>query len=217
MSCWALIALKAPAAAKGRLAEILDATGRSQLVAQMFSQVLEALQAARSIDGIAVVTAESLPQTGLVVLDDPGGGLNAALTHGARELAARGVDELLVLHADLPLLTAAQIDAFVAAGRETGLAIAPDKLGQGSNALYLPLPAPISFCFGHDSCRLHLAEAARIGRPITRQTMAGFAFDVDEPADLERLLAQEGERYGFLRQAMKLTAPAPWQQGGINA
>lgn len=203
MSCWALVALKAPAAAKGRLAETLNAAERSRLVALMFDKVLHALRAAQSIAGIAVVTADPLQAEGVTVIVDPGRGLNEALAHGARELAARGVDELLVLHADLPLATGAEIDRVVAAGRERGLAIAPDKLGQGTNALYVPLPAPFPFRFGADSCRLHLAEAARLGKPVAQLALPGLAFDVDEPQDLERLLVAEAERYGFLRAALK--------------
>lgn len=205
MSCWALVALKAPAAAKGRLAETLNAAERSQLVGLMFDKVLHALRAARSIAGIAVVTADPLQADGVTVIADPGHGLNEALAQGARELAARGVDELLVLHADLPLASGAEIDQVVAAGRASGLAIASDKLGQGTNALYVPLPVPFAFRFGPDSFHRHLAEAEALRRAVARVDAPGLAFDVDEPQDLERLLAADGERYGFLRAALKRT------------
>ena len=203
MSCWALVALKAPAAAKGRLAETLTAAERSRLVGLMFDNVLGALRQAQSIAGIAVVTAELLQAEGVTVLDDPGLGLNEALAHAAHELAARGVTELLVLHADLPLVIGAEIDQVVAAGRQTGLAIAPDKAGQGTNALYITLPQPFIFRFGADSCRRHLAEAAQQHKAMARVALPGLAFDVDEPQDLERLLAEDDERYGFLRQALQ--------------
>ncbi len=206
MSCWALVALKAPAAAKGRLSETLNASERSRLVALMFDHVLHALRAAQSIAGIAVVTADALQVEGVAVLADPGRGLNEALAHGAQELAARGVDELLVLHADLPLVTGVEIDQLVAAGREHGLAIAPDKLGQGTNALYVPLPVPFSFHFGADSCRLHLAEAARLTKPFAQIALPGLAFDVDEPQDLEHLLAADHDRYRFLNDALQRCA-----------
>ncbi|MBV2234997.1 MAG: 2-phospho-L-lactate guanylyltransferase [Sterolibacterium sp.] len=202
MSCWALVALKQPASAKGRLAETLATTARSQLVAQMFADVLKALRSTRQIAGIAVVTADELAAAELVRIDDPGLGLNAALAHGAQALHARGVDELLILHADLPLASAAEIDALIDAGRAHGLAIAPDKSGLGTNALYLPLPAPFAFRFGPDSLRLHLAEAAALQRPIARIESAGLGFDIDEPQDLQHLLATAGARYDFLRAAL---------------
>lgn len=199
MTCWALVALKAPAAAKGRLAEFLSADARNRLVSLMFDNVLTALREAQSLAGIAIVTSEPLMAADVTVIDDPGRGLNEALAHGANWLAARGVNELLLLHADLPLVRGAEIDAVVAAGRERGLAIAPDKHGQGTNALYIPLPQPFAFRFGVNSFHLHLAEAAGLGRPMAEVHAPGLAFDVDEPQDIERLLAQGGEIYRFLR------------------
>lgn len=205
MSCWALIALKSPAAAKGRLAETLDTATRRRLVEQMFADVLAALRAARQVAGIAVVTAETLADANLMRIDDPGRGLNAALAHGAAELAARGVNELLILHADLPLASGAEIDQIIAAGRAQGLAIAPDKAGQGSNALYLPLSAASNFRlhFGPDSFRLHQIEAAAHAQTLARVDAPGLSFDVDEPRDLEQLLAAAGGRYDFLRGALQ--------------
>lgn len=207
MTCWALVALKQPAAAKGRLAETLDDATRNHLVERMFADVLAALRAARQIAGIAVVTSGTLADAGLMRIDDPGLGLNAALAQGATELAARGVDELLILHADLPLASGAEIDRIIAAGRTQGLAIAPDKSGQGTNALYVPLPAPFAFRFGPDSFHRHLAEAAAIGQAVARVDAAGLGFDVDEPQDLEHLLAAAGAcyRYDFLHAALRRT------------
>jgi len=202
VSCWALVALKAPAAAKGRLAETLTAAERSQLVGLMFDNVLHALRQARSIDGIAVVTAEPLQAEGVTVLDDPGLGLNEALTHAACELATRGISELLLLHADLPLVNGAEIDTMVAAGRRSGLAIAPDKLGQGTNALFITLPLQFTFRFGPRSFEHHLAEAALRQREATPVMLPGLAFDVDEPQDLARLLAEDDADYGFLGPAL---------------
>ncbi|MBP9714585.1 MAG: 2-phospho-L-lactate guanylyltransferase [Sterolibacterium sp.] len=209
MSCWALVALKSSAAAKGRLAEILSAKERRQLVERMFQQVLRALREAEQIDGIAVVTNETLPlqdadenaHTPLLRIADPGGGLNAALTHGTHTLAARGIHVALVLHADLPLLNAADIDAMIAAGRAHGLAMAADKLGLGTNALFIPLPAPFPFRFGVGSFALHRAEIAQLGREAAQLERPGLACDIDEPQDLMRLLAENPAEYGFLAAA----------------
>jgi 2-phospho-L-lactate guanylyltransferase len=203
MSCWALVALKTTAVAKGRLAETLSLEERSRLVGRMFEQVLAALREARQIDGIAVVTGEPLAVVDVWRIDDPGGGLNAALTHGAAELASRGATELLVLHADLPLVRAEDIDAVVTAGRKLGLALAPDKLGQGSNALFVPLPLSFPFRFGIGSFALHLAEATRLGLEVARVERPRLACDIDEPADLVSLLAAAETGYEFLEAAVR--------------
>jgi 2-phospho-L-lactate guanylyltransferase len=205
MSCWALIALKSSAAAKGRLAETLPAEIRQRLVEQMFADVLGALRAAQQVEGIAVVTNETLTDPDLLRFDDPGQGLNAALAYGAAELAGRGVDELLILHADLPLASGAEIDALISAGRTHGLAIASDKAGQGSNALYLALPHTrnFRFQFGPDSLRLHQLEAARQGGALTTIAAPGLNFDIDEAQDIEQLLLMAPERYEFLSLALQ--------------
>lgn len=206
MSCWALIALKSSATAKGRLAETLTATERSQLVEHMFQQVLNALRAAHLLDGIAVVTAETRAETDLLRIDDPGGGLNAALTRGAAKLGARGVREAIILHADLPLLKSADVDALINRGRAAGsrsCAIAPDKAGRGTNALFVPLPLLFPLRFGVNSFALHQAEIERAGLSMARVDRPGLACDIDEPHDLVRLLAEHKAEYGFLADAAK--------------
>ncbi len=202
MSCWAVVALKASGEAKGRLAEILSAEQRASLARRMFENVIDALRHAETIDDIAVVTPETLTiDPPLTLLMDPGGDLNDAFTYAALALAQRGVTELLVLPADLPLLGSAEIDEMVRRGRRSGLAIAPDKLGQGTNAVFVALPTPFRFHFGLESYERHLAEAEEHGLIAQRVALPGLAFDVDEPQDLGLLLEQAGEKYGFVRQA----------------
>lgn len=192
MVCWALVALKTSTLAKGRLAEILDQAQRRQLVGRMFDHVMASLQASQHLAGIAVVTNEAIAYPGVLRLPDPQQGLNAALTSAAAALHARGVDELLVLHADLPLVTADEIDQLIAAGRQKDVALAADKHGQGTNGLYLRLPARFAFRFGADSLHLHLSAIESAGLSAKRLDLPGLAFDVDDPADLTRWQLKAG-------------------------
>lgn len=204
MSCWAVVALKASGEAKGRLAETLSAEERARLARLMFDNVIDALRHAGSIGDIAVVTPETLTiDPPLTLLKDPGGDLNDAFSHAAQLLAERGVKELLVLPADLPFLDGAEIDEMIRRGRQSGLAIAPDKQGLGTNAVFVRLPTPFRFHFGLHSFEKHLAEAAAHGMVAQRVDLSGLAFDVDEPHDLDLLLEQGGERYAFLRQVRR--------------
>jgi len=93
----------------------------------------------------------------------------------------------VILPADLPNITAGDIDALVRAGRSGGFAIAPDTAGTGTNALCLVSPQVFRFQFGLDSQRLHLREAERAGVRSQVVRLPGLAFDVDSPADLDRL------------------------------
>ena len=101
MSCWALVAIKAGPGRKARLAGCLAPSERDRLAETMFQGVLAALRGSRSIDGVAVVTAEpGRFDSQVLVLEDPGTGLNEALTSAAVRLQERGVTRLLVVHAE---------------------------------------------------------------------------------------------------------------------
>ena len=75
---------------------------------------------------------------------------------------------------------------------------APDHTGSGTNALSVRLPTLFRFQFGPGVFQRHLEEAHRIGVAAACVARAGLAFDIDEPADLERLRARGVARYAFL-------------------
>ena len=195
MSCWALVPIKARAECKGRLAGCLSPAERLGMVRELAGRVLAAARGSCSIDHVAVVTPERdcVPMD-VLVIDDPGGGLNPALEFARHALLARGADELVVLPADLPLVTPADIDLFVARGRRTGFAIATDASYTGTNALFLRPTCAFRFQFGPDSRRHHLAEGARLGWTTEPVRTRGLEFDLDRVEDLNHLRAQ-GDAY----------------------
>jgi 2-phospho-L-lactate guanylyltransferase len=189
----ALVAIKERLRCKTRLSAALPGEARIGLVRSMLATVLSAAAAARSVRQIMVVSPErdSVPAE-VPVLADTGEGLNSALTQALASLRDVGCRELLILPADLPKITATDIDQLVRTGRAGGCAIAPDAAGVGTNALYLASAHPFPFRFGPDSCRLHLQAAERAGMRPQIIRLPGLEFDVDTPADL-RLL--DGERW----------------------
>ena len=184
----ALIAIKERFRCKTRLSGSLAPLARIQLVRSMLGAVLSAAGAARTVRHLIVVSPERdiVPEE-VPVLADTGRCLNGALTEAHRMLRKFGCREVVILPADLPNITAADIDGLVRSGRSGGFAIAPDVDGTGTNALCLVSPHRFRFQFGPDSRRLHLAEARRLG--LTPQVIRtpGLEFDVDSPSDLERL------------------------------
>ena len=184
----ALIAIKERARCKTRLAETLPSQERVQLVRSMLATVLSAAGGARTVRQIIVLSPErdSVPAQ-IPVLADSGECLNSALTQAHRVLREFGCRELLILPADLPNITAAEIDALVRAGRRGGFAIAPDAAGVGTNALCLVSAHSFRFQFGLGSQRLHLEEAERAGLSAQVVRLPGLEFDVDSPRDLARL------------------------------
>jgi len=184
----ALIAIKERSRCKTRLAQALAPLARIQLVRSMLAAVLSAAGSAQTVRQIIVVSPErdSVPAQ-VPVLADTGECLNGALTQAHRVLREFGCREVVILPADLPNITAAEIDGLVRAGRSGGFAIAPDTAGVGTNALCLASPHPFRFQFGLGSRRLHFKEAEREGLSPQVVRLPGLEFDVDAPADLDRL------------------------------
>ena len=181
-----IIPVKAPAEAKLRLAGALSAAQRADLVSAMLAHVVGVARAARGVADIRLIGPHpyALPDAP-PLLGDPGGGLNAALAAALAGALADGIGRLLILPADLPQLTARDIE-LLAATPAGEIAISPDRHGTGTNALSLPLPlaANFGFAFGPDSFADHHTEAERLGLRIAEIHSPSLAKDIDLPEDL---------------------------------
>ena len=188
MDACALIPIKRRSLCKTRLAAVLPARARLELVRSMLATVLSAAAAAQTVRQVIIISPErDCVPADVPVLADTGESLNRALTQAQDMLRDFACPALVVLPADLPRITAAEIDTLVRAGRSSGFALAPDVAGTGTNALCLAAAQPFRFQFGPDSRRLHLQEARRLGLNPQVISLAGLRFDVDTPADLELL------------------------------
>lgn len=189
MTCAALIPLKTLGLGKTRLSPGLSSGHRKQLVETMLGAVIKALIESTQVDQIAIVGMDPLHCPASVLhLADPGQGLNAALTFGSHQLRQFGADELLIIHADLPLVTGRDVDAFISAGRQCGIALAGDRHGSGTNALFLEASSSFRFCFGENSLIQHLQQADICGLSPALSQSPGLMIDIDTPQDLSLLL-----------------------------
>jgi 2-phospho-L-lactate/phosphoenolpyruvate guanylyltransferase len=186
----ALIPIKRRASCKTRLAAVLSPQARLELARSMLAAVLTAALHAKSIRQVLVISPErdGLP-SGIPVLADNGSSLNGALAQAHSVVRELGGMDVVVLPADLPTVSAEEIDALVTAGRTGGFAIAPDAAGTGTNALCLAAATPFCYQFGSRSCQAHLQQAALLGLGAQVVFRPGLAFDVDSPADLRKLEA----------------------------
>ncbi|MGC1459198.1 MAG: 2-phospho-L-lactate guanylyltransferase [Steroidobacteraceae bacterium] len=183
-----MIAIKRRAQCKSRLAEVLAPAQRLQLVRSMLDTVIAAARNARMVRQILIVSPErDRICADIPVLADTGGGLNGSLSAAHLTLQEFGCQEVVVLPADLPLVTAEDIDELVRSGRSGGFAIAPDAAGVGTNALYIRSPHPFWFRFGPESRRLHLEQALNMGLIPQVLQCPGLEFDVDSPDDVRNL------------------------------
>jgi len=192
---WALVPLKPPEEAKSRLAPLLGPAERADFARHMARDVLAALLSARALAGIALLAADDRAAAvadGLpcrLLVDEQPGDLCASLVAAARRLGADGAATALIVPADLPALTGADVDALLAAHRG-GVSVAAAARDGGTNGLVLTPPGAIPCLFGPDSAARHLAAAHERGLVATRCTLPGFARDIDTVDDVRWLCEQ---------------------------
>jgi 2-phospho-L-lactate guanylyltransferase len=200
-STWALVPVKSPARSKSRLRPVLDSSECSRLCMAMLRDVLEALRGAASIEGIAVVTGdqdviEFATAAGHEVLPDNEDDLCCALDNAAAHLAQRGVTSALIIPADVPTVSADDIDRLMER-HQSGLSISPAIRDGGTNALICSPPNAIQFCYGKDSARRHLQKAQDARMECTRLPAPAFFRDIDLPDDLAWLNNQSRGRHAL--------------------
>lgn len=190
MTLRALIPLKPLSLAKSRLAERLSADERRALALSMARHVIAVVSG--EVDETILLVGEPMAEfSGLRVMIDAGDGLNASIACAAAALNARPGDGLLVVFADLPLIAADEVRALIAASAE-GLALAPDRLGVGTNAVGFRQPLDLTFQFGPDSFGRFQAEARRLGLPAVAVERPGLGLDIDDEESLALYVGEAG-------------------------
>jgi 2-phospho-L-lactate guanylyltransferase len=207
---WAVLPVKDLAHAKQRLAGVLDAAERQGLFAAMLEDVLAALAASEGLAGILVVTRE--PQArdlaarygAGVLIEATSRGHTAASTLGAAALAKEGAVGMVQVPADIPLVTAKDVDAVLHAHAQApSVTLAPSRDRRGSNAVACSPPDLLPLRFGDDSFFPHLECARSLGVEPAIVERPGLALDVDTPADLAAFLATPSatRAYAYLMQS----------------
>ncbi|MBX3566476.1 MAG: coenzyme F420-0:L-glutamate ligase [Rhizobiaceae bacterium] len=188
MKVAAAILMKDPADAKSRLRPALGNDARESLALLLFDNTLAFLVSHH--DGpVGVVTrsatiAERTRAQGAVVIEEASGGdINAAAGFAAGWAQAIGAQSLLIMHADIPMLTADELTQLIAAGQGAPVVIAASRDG-GTNALLLSPPGAIAFRFGPRSADAHEAAAKVAGLDVARLALTHLSRDVDRPEDL---------------------------------
>jgi len=109
----------------------------------------------------------------------PGTGLNGAVQQGVSTLAARGVDQVVVAHSDLPFSP-----GFARLRPWPGVTLVPDRHHSGTNVIAVPTCLDFQFSFGTGSFRRHVREAVRLRAGLRIIHEPALGWDIDYPADL---------------------------------
>lgn len=159
-----------------RLADEVPPEGRVRLSTHLAGRLIHS--AAEAGMAVTVVTADHqvsvwARQRGLGLIVDPGGGLNQAAA-----AAIESLDVWAVVHADLPMITASDLDV-IRRSLDRGTVLSPSHDG-GTNVIAAATPT-FPFRYGTGSFRKHLAVLGGRARIVLRP---GLAFDIDRPGDL---------------------------------
>lgn len=194
---WAVIPVKDLDNCKSRLAHALPDHARPALMGALLTDLLGMLKSCHTITGIAVITrcpraAQLATAHGAEVLAlSEDRCLNSGVTAAIQTLSARQMTEALVLHADLPLANAADIDAIVQAHRASNAAVTlvPDNQQNGTNAMLLSLPSRMQFFYGQHSYNTHTDFCLQ--ENITHHTVSNdhIGCDIDLWQDFAPLLS----------------------------
>jgi 2-phospho-L-lactate/phosphoenolpyruvate guanylyltransferase len=189
-----LVPVKHLETAKQRLAPLLSPDERLGLAEAMLQDVLAALAACNHRRQVALVSGDPRAQRlaqhyGCGIIDDRQDcGETAAIEMATRSAIEAGAEFTLVLPADIPLITAAEVDRIFDLSPAQGTVLVPSASGRGSNAVFRRPADLFPLRFGNDSFLPHLAAARATGKPVEVLRCSGISVDIDEPSDLTDLL-----------------------------
>ena len=190
-----LIPIKDLARAKQRLQRLMTQPERTELARLMMERTLAEARAVRGLDGVAIVTVYEpamrlARQAGFEVITETEQiSESVSVDYGSRVLAGRGVQSVLRLPIDLPLVTAADLETMLARLRdEPSTVLVPSRDGTGTNAIARTPPDLFPSHFGPHSLSKHQAEAQRCHARCELLELPRIALDLDDPTDLAALL-----------------------------
>ena len=192
MSTWVIIPVKPLNRAKSRLATVLSPEQRHQLAESMFRHVLDVVRHVPQVIGTLVISrdnralsiareydAKTVQETGTPEL-------NSALTRATQVVASWGVDSVLVLPADLPLVTSQDIVNIITMGQGMpSVVLASDQNQDGTNALFMRPPGVIPYSYGSGSYLRHVEAAKEAGIEARTYFSNQLALDIDVSPDLD--------------------------------
>lgn len=192
MTIWAIIPVKPLRRGKSRLAGALSEDERAELNQSLLQHTLKTLADVRELEQVLVVSRDPHALTiarqhgARTVREDGQPLLNTALTRAtvvAKVHATRGV---LILPADLPLISREDVLTLIEkAGEPPVVVIAPDRHGKGTNALLISPSGLIEYDFGENSFQRHCERAKQAGARLEIVDLPSLGLDLDLPEDLE--------------------------------
>jgi len=210
MSLCAIIPIKPLRRGKSRLSSVLSEDKREGLNQYLLSSTLQCLKKIRIIDHILVISYDPSALTlarkfgARTVLENRNTNINRALRKATIAAKAINSSKILIVPADLPLITKDDILAVIKnSGNPPEIVIAPDRKMSGTNALLVNPIGAIKYDFGDWSFRKHIEQAERKKINIKICKRKNLSFDLDLPEDWEFLKTSMINNADFVNQIIQ--------------
>jgi 2-phospho-L-lactate guanylyltransferase len=189
MNICAIVPVKKLSRSKLRLEKSLNPKKRQDLTLKMLRHVLSVIT--KSIKKVIVIGSDEeikkiSTEYDVTFEKDKTSSLNGAIDQAIRKCMKNKYDAILLVAADLPLLSNQDLKRLIHSINDESVVICPSK-DCGTNALFLHPPRAMPVNFGVNSLEKHLKEAVKRKRKFHLFWSLGFAFDVDVPEDLKLL------------------------------
>lgn len=196
MTTWVIIPVKPLRLAKSRLSKVLQPEDRQLVAEAMLRHVLDTVKPVKQVAGTLVISRDNhalaiAREYGAKTIQESGAPeLNSALMRATSIVKSWRCDALLIVPADLPLITSTDIANIIEMGRqsENSVVIATDRNKDGTNALYIRPPGLIDYAYGDGSFYRHAALARDAGAEVATYESDSTLQDIDIPEDIDNYL-----------------------------
>ncbi|HBG74576.1 MAG: 2-phospho-L-lactate guanylyltransferase [Chloroflexi bacterium GWB2_49_20] len=194
MTIWAIVPVKPLRLGKSRLAGTISEDDRINLNTRLLEHTLRTLANLAEIGQVLVVSRDSnvlaiSRELGAkTILENGSPHLNTALTRATVFAQLHSIHGVLILPADLPLITRNDILSLIKlAENPPVVVISPDRREEGTNALLISPAGLIDYDFGPNSFERHCQRAKLAAARLEIVNLPSLAFDLDIPEDLQML------------------------------
>ena len=192
MTLWAIVPVKPLRRGKSRLAGMLSEDERTELNRKLLENTLQTFSDLKEVEEVLVISRDPQALTiarnygARTVREDGQPELNTALKRATVVAQLYATGGVLVLPADLPLVTRDDILALIERANDPPVVvIAPDRHEKGTNALLISPTGLIEYDFGEDSFQRHCQRAIDAGARLEIVNLPSLGLDLDLPEDLE--------------------------------
>lgn len=213
MTVFVIIPVKRLDNAKSRLSPLLTDGERKQFCLNMLEDVLRTVKSTKRVNQTVVVSND--PEVFHVAknfeaayLRERKTGLNEAISEAIGWCIERSAASVLVLPADIPLVTPTDLNRMLALREKASMVISPSRSGKGTNALLLTPPNACPTFYGPCSFQRHLEEASRRRTSFRMFRSQRLALDVDTVEDLTDFISTNAEETSAYKLLDKIGIPS---------